>query len=113
MKVFYSEQHRRHMPPFEVFDGGLRTPYMENTDRMDRVLEALKRTDWANIDEPQDFGLEPIYAVHDPEYIDFLRSCWTEWLASEAKDKKTQLPATFALRRHHRNPTGLIGRACY
>ena len=113
MKVFYSEQHRRHMPPFEVFDGGLRTPYMENTDRMDRVLEALKRTDWANIDEPQDFGLEPIYAVHDPEYIDFLRSCWTEWLASEAKDKTTLLPATFALRRHPRKPTGLLGRAGY
>ena len=59
MKVFYSEQHRRHMPSFEVFDGGLRTPYMENIDRMDRILAALHQTDWATICEPQDFGLEP------------------------------------------------------
>ena len=113
MKVFYSEQHREHMPPFEIFDGGLRSPYLENTDRMDRILAALIQTDWATICEPQDFGLEPIYAVHDPDYIEFLRSCWTEWLASEAKDKSTLLPATFALRRHPQKPTGLLGRAGY
>src|SRR5512142_966530 len=113
MKVFYSEAHRKHQPPFEVFDGGLRTPYMENADRMDRILDALHQVDWAELCEPKDFGLDPIYAVHDKDYIDFLASCWTEWLASEAKDKSTLLPATFALRRHPQKPTGLLGRAGY
>ncbi len=113
MKVFYSEAHRKHEPSFEVFDGGLRTPYMENIDRMDRILNALHQTDWADICEPTDFGLDPICAVHDKDYIDFLASCWTEWLASEAKDKSTLLPATFALRRHPQKPTGLLGRAGY
>ena len=60
MKVFYSEEHRKHMPPFEVFDGGLRTPYLENTDRMDRIREALQQVDWADLCEPRDFGLAPI-----------------------------------------------------
>ena len=113
MKVFYSEEHRKHQPPFEVFDGGLRTPYLENADRMDRILNALHQVDWADFCEPKDFGLNPIYAVHDKDYIDFLASCWTEWLASEAKDKSTLLPATFALRRHPQKPTGLLGRAGY
>ncbi len=113
MKVFYSEVHRRHEPPFEVFDGGLRTPYMENIDRMDRILHALGQTEWADISEPEDFGLDPIYAVHDKEYIDFLASCWTEWLDTNAKDKSTLLPATFALRRHPQKPTSLLGRAGY
>jgi acetoin utilization deacetylase AcuC-like enzyme len=113
MKIFYSEEHRRHEPSFEVFDGGLRTPYMENPDRMDRILNALNQTDWAILYEPMDFGLDPIYAVHDKEYIDFLASCWTEWLASEAKDKSTLLPATFALRRFPQKPTSLLGRAGY
>jgi acetoin utilization deacetylase AcuC-like enzyme len=113
MKVFYSEAHRKHEPPFEVFDGGLRTPYMENIDRMDRIVHALTETDWAEFCEPMDFGLDPIYAVHDKDYIDFLASCWTEWLDSEAKDKSTLLPATFALRRHPQKPTGLLGRAGY
>ena len=113
MKVYYSEAHRQHEPPFEVFDGGLRTPYMENPDRMDRILNALRQTDWAEIVEPGDFGLDPIRAVHEKDYVDFLASCWFEWLASEAEDKSTLLPATFALRRHPQKPTSLLGRAGY
>jgi acetoin utilization deacetylase AcuC-like enzyme len=113
MKVFYSEEHRKHAPSFEVFDGGLRTPYLENTDRMDQILSALNQTDWAQVYEPRDFGLDAIYAVHDKEYIYFLGSCWTDWLDSNPKDPSTLLPATFALRRHPRKPTGLLGRAGY
>jgi acetoin utilization deacetylase AcuC-like enzyme len=45
--------------------------------------------------------------------VDFLASSWTEWLASEAEDKSTLLPATFALRRHPQKPTSLLGRAGY
>ena len=113
MKIYYSEAHRQHEPPFEVFDGGLRVPYLENPDRMDRILNALHESNWAEICEPQDFGLEPIYAVHDREYIDFLATAWTEWLAGDARDKSTLLPATFALRRHPQKPSGLLGRAGY
>jgi acetoin utilization deacetylase AcuC-like enzyme len=120
MKVFYSEAHRRHEPPFEVFDGGLRVPYMENADRMDRILNALQQTDWTEILEPKDFGLDPICAVHDKDYVDFLASSWTEWLATGAEDqrsspvdKSTLLPATFALRRSPQKPTSLLGRAGY
>ena len=113
MNVYYSEAHRKHQPPFEVFDGGLRTPYMENADRMDRILSALHQTDWAEIVEPGDFGLDPIHAVHDQDYVAFLRSCWNEWLNSPAQDKSTLLPATFALRRHPQRPSSLLGRAGY
>jgi acetoin utilization deacetylase AcuC-like enzyme len=113
MKVYYSETHRKHEPPFEVFDGGLRVPYLENPDRMDRILNALRATNWADILEPTDFGLDPIQAVHDKEYLDFLASCWTEWLVTDAQDKSTLLPSTFALRRHPQKPASLLGRAGY
>ncbi len=113
MKVFYSETHRKHEPVFEVFDGGLRTPYLENPDRMDRILNALGNTDWSEVIEPTDFGLDPILAVHDDDYIHFLASCWTEWLDSKPKDPSTLLPATFALRRHPQKPASLLGRAGY
>ena len=113
MKVFYSEAHRKHEPPFEVFDGGLRVPYLENPDRMDRILGALDKTGWAKIVEPNDFGLTPIGAVHDKDYLDFLASSWIEWLASDSRDKSTLLPSTFALRRQPQKPTGLLGRAGY
>lgn len=113
MKVYYSEIHRGHNPPFEVFDGGLRTPYLENPDRMDRILGALRESGWAEFHEPADFGLDPIHAVHDNDYVDFLASCWTEWLDSKPKDSSVLLPATFALRRDPPKPTSLLGRAGY
>ena len=113
MKIFYSETHRRHEPPFEVFDGGLRVPYLENPDRMDKILTALYTVDWADIHTPKDFGLDPILAVHDKEYLDFLASAWTEWLATAPQDSSTLLPATFALRRHPHKPKSLLGRAGY
>ena len=113
MKIFYSETHRRHEPPFEVFDGGLRVPYLENPDRMDKILTALHTVDWADIHTPTDFGLDPILAVHDKEYLDFLASAWTEWLATAPQDSSTLLPATFALRRQPRKPKSLLGRAGY
>jgi len=113
MKVFYSETHRKHEPPFEVFDGGLRVPYLENPDRMDKILNALRGVDWADIHDPEDFGLAPILAVHDKDYLDFLASAWTEWLATAPKDPSTLLPATFALRRQPHKPKSLLGRAGY
>ena len=118
MKIFYSEEHRKHYPPFEVFDGGKRVPYYENPDRMDKILSALKKTDWAEFIAPVDFGLAPIYATHDEGYIQFLASAWTEWLASDpeiaaAPEQNAFLPATFALRRMPRVPSTLLGKAGY
>ena len=118
MKIFYSETHRKHFPPFEVFDGGKRVSYFENPERMDRILTALNKTDWAELVEPADFGLDPILAVHDQAYITFLASCWTEWLDSDpevaaAPEAHAFLPATFALRRNPRVPGTLLGKAGY
>jgi acetoin utilization deacetylase AcuC-like enzyme len=118
MKIFYSEDHRRHYPSFEVFDGGIRVPYFENPDRMDRIVSALQKTDWAEFTAPQDFGLEPILAVHDRGYINFLASCWDEWLASDPEiaaspEGHAFLPATFALRRPTRPTASIRGRGGY
>ncbi len=118
MKIFYSDTHRKHDPPFEVFDGGKRVPYLESPDRMDRILTALNKTDWAEFVEPDDFGLAPILAVHDKDYSNFLASCWTEWLDSDPEvaaspGQNAFLPATFALRRNPRVPGTLLGKAGY
>ena len=118
MKIFYSDNHRKHYPPFEVFDGGKRVPYLENPDRMDQILNALKKTQWAELIEPTDFALDPIYAVHDKDYITFLATAWSEWLDSDPEvaaspEQNAFLPATFALRRMPRVPKTLLGKAGY
>lgn len=115
MKIFYSEKHRLHDPAFEVFDGGQRVPYLESPQRMDRILNALRRTDWAEIAESADFGLDPIRAAHSETYLSFLASAWTEWLAAEpeaaaASDKTALMPATFAAKRDQM-PETILGKA--
>jgi len=113
MKIFYSETHRKHHPPFEIFDGGVRVPYLENPDRMDQILSTLRNKDWVEFVEPADFGLAPILAVHDENYLAFLASAWTEWLDTAPEDPSTLLPATFALRRTPHIPKSILGRAGY
>ncbi len=118
MKIFYSENHRSHNPPFEVFDGGKRVPYLENPDRMDRILSALNKTNWAELSEPADFGLDPIRAVHDDDYLNFLATCWDEWSALDSKvaaapEENAFLPATFVLRRSTRKPSALLAKGGY
>lgn len=119
MKIFYSNSHLKHQPPFEVFDGGKRAAYLENADRIERVLSALKKTNWAELTPPADFGLDPILAIHDKDYIAFLESAWREWLAldpavAEPPEQRAFLPATFALRRNPPHvPSQILGKAGY
>jgi acetoin utilization deacetylase AcuC-like enzyme len=118
MKIYYSESHRRHDPPFEVFDGGQRNPYMEGPARMDCILAALREEPWAEVLEPVDFGLGPIREIHTEGYLEFLATAWDQWRAAYPENLHATdvalLPATFALRRHEPHiPTTILGRAGY
>ncbi len=118
MKVFYSDSHRRHAPPFEVVDGGQRAPYWESPARMDSALAALRQTSWAQILEPAEFGLAPVQAVHSEAYLAFLESAWNDWQksfpsASPPTADSGFLPATFAVRGSSHVPASILGRAGY
>ena len=114
MQIFYSDSHKLHNPPFEMFEGGVRMPYLENPDRMERILSALKGHNWAEIIPPEDFGLESILAVHDAGYVEFLRIAFDEWMREEASYEKTALlPATFPPRGWSHRPKSVLGQAGY
>lgn len=114
MHIFYSETHQLHNPPFELFDGGQRIPYLENPDRMERILSALKEMDWAEIQPPEDFGLNPILGVHNKDYVDFLHTAYEEWTQVKTDYEKTALlPATFPPEGWSHRPKSLLGRAGY
>jgi acetoin utilization deacetylase AcuC-like enzyme len=118
MKIFYSPVHRDHNPPFEIFDGGEKVANFEVPERAERILAALDRTRWAEILAPTDFGLEPIRAVHDEAYLDFLRTAHEEW-SRQKGDSPTDyanialLPATFPPAGWRHRPESLLGRAGY
>ncbi|MEI7848317.1 MAG: hypothetical protein WCK35_21135 [Chloroflexota bacterium] len=71
MFIYYSPLHKKHHPSFELFDGGEKVPNYEVPDRAELVLSAFRQTNWATILQPSDFGLDPILAVHDADYINF------------------------------------------
>lgn len=117
MKIYYSDAHTQHTPTFEVFDGGEKVPSLEVPERAEQILRALRQTPWAEICPPTDFGLDPILAVHDAGYLNFLRTAYAEWLEAPleaAYEKTALLPATFppAGWRGH-VPRSLLGRAGY
>ena len=114
MKILYSTTHQLHNPPFEIFEGGVHMPYLENPERMERVLTALKAKDWAEICEPDNFGLDPVLAVHDAGFVDFLRMAYNEWMQEPTSyEKEVFIPATFGPRSCSRIPKSLLGRAGY
>lgn len=114
MKIFYSDAHKDHYPPFEVFDGGVQVTNYEMPERMERILAALHANGLNDIHPPDGFGLEPILAVHDADYIDFLRTAFDEWMQTPTTYEKTLLlPATFPPGKWRRKPASLLGRAGY
>lgn len=117
MKVVYSETHRQHHPPFEILEGGEKMPMFESPDRMDIILAALRQTEWAEIVPPTDFGLPPILAVHDPDYVDFLQNGFADWQREGGQVKHqvgdVLMGTTFPPRRWQHKPSSVAGRVGY
>lgn len=117
MKIYYSDAHLQHNPPFEIFDGGEKVANFEVPQRVERILEALRLDGRFDILPPDDFGLDPIRAVHDEGYLSFLETAFDEWMSTPLDadyERSALLPATFppAGCRNH-IPKSLLGRAGY
>lgn len=72
MRIFYSPLHNRHNPTQEIYDG-VPAPYAEVPGRVEAIADRL-RTGNIELETPSQFGLEPIQAVHQQQYIDFVRT---------------------------------------
>jgi acetoin utilization deacetylase AcuC-like enzyme len=77
MKVVFSELQKGHYPE-HFLSSGASQPNPEVPERADRLLDAALSAglEWV---EPEDAGLEPIAAVHSPEYLQFLENIYTRW----------------------------------
>jgi acetoin utilization deacetylase AcuC-like enzyme len=77
MKIFYSATQTRHMPSRSFYRGRF-TPAHENPERVACLLRALERAECV-AQVPADAGFAPILAVHDSDYVEFVRDAWTRW----------------------------------
>ena len=116
MYVVYSAAHRQHDPPFEIAEGGTKQPFFEAPARMDRICAALDAAGWAEYVVPADHGLDPILAVHDADYVDFLRTGYDRWRAEAAAlgdhiDPTVLLGTVWPPRRTQGRPATAAGQA--
>lgn len=79
MIIIYSPMHTHHNPPHEFLDGRF-IKFTEAPIRAETIYKALVETQIAPIIPPENFGLDPIHAVHAKEYVDFLRTIYYRWV---------------------------------
>src|SRR4051812_31106944 len=73
MRTFFDPRQLGHAPELELHNGGF-TAYAETPERVRSILAAIGPTEL-----PQDGGEAPIRAVHDPDYVDFVRNGHRLW----------------------------------
>ncbi|MGH1573919.1 histone deacetylase family protein [Methylobacterium sp. P31] len=107
MRIFHTPDSARHDPEC-YWRRGTPIPHPEQASRYAILHEAALRGGH-DLAGPVDRGLDPIRAVHDPDYVAFLAEAWTRraeipGIASEI------LTGAFARPQMHRKPAGLLGR---
>ncbi|MBL8345453.1 MAG: histone deacetylase family protein [Rubrivivax sp.] len=80
MDAWYSDHHQAHHGQSELIGGQLVAGF-ELPLRAERVLDAFLEAGVGLVHTPADAGLAPILAVHDADYVDFLRGAWDAWRA--------------------------------
>lgn len=80
MKTVYTEKHKLRDARTEL-SGGQLVPPFECPVRAEHILDRLRDRQLGEIVAPDKHGLDPVHAVHDPDYVAFLQSCWAEWVA--------------------------------
>ncbi|MCL5998350.1 MAG: histone deacetylase family protein [Chloroflexi bacterium] len=79
MQTIFSDLHARHHPGLEFYEGELKH-YHDTPNRAQIVLDALRSAGCAAPSAPQDFGLDPILAVHRADYVTYLQRAYADWV---------------------------------
>lgn len=81
MRVFFSEDHRRHFPQAELSGGQFVTPF-ERPSRVEYILARLKERGLRDLVDPGPADLAAIGRVHGAEFLLFLQTAWRDWKAA-------------------------------
>ena len=77
MKVVFTDKQKKHNPEL-FFASGAMVPNPEVPKRADRLLVAAKSASLIR-ERPNDYGLEPIAAVHSQRYLHYFENIYTRW----------------------------------
>lgn len=81
MKTVYSEDHKLHHGLLDP-RGDAWHESSECPARAINVADAIRQQGFGELIEPQVFSEEKYLRLHAPDYVDFLKTVWGEWVAS-------------------------------
>ncbi|MFT7475753.1 MAG: acetoin utilization deacetylase AcuC-like enzyme [Verrucomicrobiales bacterium] len=111
MLIVQSDEHLAHAPKGEIHDGKLVQPF-ESPERIAIINDALVAAGLRNVAAPKEVPDELLAAVHDPLYLDFLRTAWSQWVATGSTGD--MIPICFPARRMVQEiPEDIDGRLGY
>ncbi len=110
LHVLFDDRQLNHAPE-TYFRLGQNIPHPEQPERAQLLRQVMIDLGHA-ITAPDDFGLDPLYAVHDPAYVDFFRTAWARWTAATGDDHPA-VPNYHTGRRVSRMPEGVVGQLGY
>ena len=111
MLTVFSRDHLLRSPRTELYGGELVRPH-ESPERAQIVLERIQAQRLGEVIAPARFGMAPLLRVHDPEYIEFLKQAWIDWVA--AGNRGEAIPDCWPARRMaQRRPDSITGKLGY
>jgi acetoin utilization deacetylase AcuC-like enzyme len=54
-------------------------PMFEKPERMEHILARIRECAFGQLIEPDNYNLEAVHRVHDPDYVKFLQSAHARW----------------------------------
>ncbi|GAB3685037.1 histone deacetylase family protein [Salinisphaera aquimarina] len=81
MLTFHSERTKKRDAMTELDGGRLVRPF-ECPERVDIIIDRVRATDLGEIRAPEEYGLDPVLAIHDAGYVHFLERAWDDWSAA-------------------------------
>lgn len=111
METIFTDRHKLRNSKTELFGGELVEPF-ERPSRAEYIIGRVRAVDLGPISEPDDFGIDPILAIHDADFIAFLQVAWPDWQSAGFKGEA--MPTVWPARRmSQRIPTDIEGRLGY
>lgn len=79
METIFTERHRLRNAKTELYGGQLVEPF-ERPSRAEYIIGRVREVGLGPVAPPEDFGMEPILAVHDADFVAFLQVAWEDWV---------------------------------
>lgn len=101
MRIVYTDRHRLHNTD-QVLQNGQPFLTEEVPARAEEILKAVRAAGLGDVIAPIDHGLDPILAVHDAGFVEFLRTAY-------AQEGEPVFVSSFVARRNLHKPTSILG----